>query len=1035
MKRGFLSLMLSLLCITTVMAYDMEVNGVCYNITDAEAKTVEVAAKGGLLGYSGEIVIPASVSYEEVEYSVTAIGNKAFTNSVGMTSIEIPGSVITIPNGLFGGCAQLVSVVVDENNLVYDSRENCNAIIETASNTLVNGCKGTIIPNGITSIGERAFYTSSVTSIVIPNSVTTIGINAFQNCRTMTSIELSDNLETIEEEAFNGCQKLQSIVIPNTVTTIGKGAFNSCVAMTSVTLPENLVTIEDETFYMCRLLHSITIPSSVTSIGNSAFYECYTLTEITLPNALATIGNQAFYNCAEVTAITIPANVTAIGTKVFANCTKLAQMTVNEENTVYDSRNNCNAIIETATNTLAAGCMNTIIPEDVTTIGTGAFYQCKGLTQIALPEGITTIADDAFMYCTNMTKLTLPSTLETIGERGFYGCSGVTEMSSLATTPPTIAEYTFYNLPKIPVFVPDNCAEAYKSADYWSALSIFEDGDVLPTGTMIVIDGINYIITSDTEKTVKVTTGTTYTGDMTIPASVTHTYDNTTYQVTAIDNSAFSNCSGLTSVTLPEGVTSIGERAFYRCSGLTSITIPEAVTSIGERAFYYCSGLTEITIPDNVISIGFNSFTRCSNLSAITVSKDNTTYDSRNNCNAIIESATNRLIVGCKNTVVPDGVAVIANRAFQYCTGLTKVVLPEGVTTIEDEAFAYCSDLTEMSISGTVTSIGNEVFMDCESLKVLTLADGTETLTMGYNTEGWAGLFPGKGLFGPCPLQTLYVGRDLSYDTSDVAGYSPFYPNTTLESITIGSRVTTIADYAFYNCASVTEINSFATEVPVAGTNSFYNIDKAIPVSVPAESVEAYKVADYWKEFTNIQAYDKITTEEVYYLDCEEQELWNISAESKFQAIFTNEMTGYQATVAGEVKNSNVLFYLAEGNSYAATDGVENARYTHVEFRLMDGEEVANTTGALYYADADKPVYRLSTGEWIEKDHDTGIEETATEDAIIVCGHVITAAGDIYVYNTSGVMVAYGSDAIDLSNLQRGIYLIHAGGAVKKVVL
>ena len=279
------------------------------------------------------------------------------------------------------------------------------------------------------------------------------------------------------------------------------------------------------------------------------------------------------------------------------------------------------------------------------------------------------------------------------------------------------------------------------------------------------VDGIYYIINGN-EATVTFR-GTSYyeysneySGSVTIPSSVT--YNGTIYSVTSIGVLAFYNCSGLTSVTIPNPVTeigysafsgcrgltsvtiptslkTIGERAFKDCQSLTSVAIPNSVTTIGDLAFYNCSALTSVSIGNSVSSIGNSAFYGCGGMTSIVVASGNTTYDSRGNCNAIIETASNTLIAGCCNTVIPGTVTAIGDDAFAYCSGLTRVTIPISVTTIGHNAFRYCKGLSSVTIPNSVTSIGDMAFLECSGLKSVTI-HGSVTSIGDWAFRGCSGL-------------------------------------------------------------------------------------------------------------------------------------------------------------------------------------------------------------------------------------------------------------------------------------------------------
>ena len=198
-------------------------------------------------------------------------------------------------------------------------------------------------------------------------------------------------------------------------------------------------------------------------------------------------------------------------------------------------------------------------------------------------------------------------------------------------------------------------------------------------------------------------------------------------KVTGIDG-AFYRCSSLTSITIPASVKNIGAHAFQECSSLTSITIPAGVKSIGGCAFYGCSSLTSITIPAGVKSIEDFAFYGCDSLTSIIVDKGNKYYDSRDNCNAIIETKSNKLIYGCKKTVIPKSVTSIGARAFENCRGLTSIIIPEGVTNIGYSAFWGCSGLTSITIPKSVTSIDMDAFFECSGLTSITIPDSVTSI-------------------------------------------------------------------------------------------------------------------------------------------------------------------------------------------------------------------------------------------------------------------------------------------------------------------
>lgn len=290
MKKVLLSILLTLLPLLA-SAETVEIDGIWYNLVP-KAQKAEVTSNPNSEIYSGNIVIPASITYNNRNYSVTSIARSAFKYCNSL-SITIPNSIESIGALAFSACFNLASIT---------------------------------IPNSVTSIGDSAFESSGLATVKIPNQIKSINKGVFRNCRSLISITIPNSVESISAEAFEGCISLTSIVIPSSVTSIGNEAFEFCESLTSIIIPNSVTSIGERTFKGCCALSSVTIPNCVTSIGKRTFENCSALTSVSIPNSVTYIGPSAFVGCKRLTSVTIGRGVTNIMEYAFEDCDEMTDV-------------------------------------------------------------------------------------------------------------------------------------------------------------------------------------------------------------------------------------------------------------------------------------------------------------------------------------------------------------------------------------------------------------------------------------------------------------------------------------------------------------------------------------------------------------------------------------------------------------------------------------------------------------------------------------------------------------------------------------
>ena len=798
MKTKLFTLLLAVAAsVGTIYASYKKVNGIWYEF-DSSTKTATVTYEGSDYDsysneYTGSVVIPASVTYNDEEYSVTSIGERAFSGCTGLTSLTIGNSVTSIGIGAFSSCRGLTSVTIG---------------------------------NSVTSIGDYAFYNcSGLTSVHISDIAAWCAIsfassdanplhyarNLYFNDELITNLVIPDNVTSIGDGAFRNCRSLTSVTIPNSVTSIGNDAFYNCSGLTSVHISDiaawcaisfassdaNPLYYAHNLYLKEKLVTDLVIPNSVTSIWNNAFYNCSCLTSVTIGNSVTSIGSSAFHQC---TSLKIVINNSALDiVKGSTNYGYVAYYAID----VYKGRDVIDDFVFSKKDETDYVVVYTGSDSQVTlpanyrggSYGVAAylFYNNTTVKSITLSNSVTSIGDYAFNGCSNLNVVYIGNSVISIGQEAFRNCPQLYKIIMLPNSVPSGINDAFSTLSGRITYV--------GNTNYQSGYDVLGTQRIYPNlNSYFTVDGIVYALSNPSKRTCDII-DCDYSGATTeFTIGNTVVYRNVTLSVDSININAFRNNQEMTKLTV-NNMAGIGDYAFANCDKLNNVIIDDSVKNIGNYAFQSCSSLENVTI-QNKGNIGTQAFNGSS-------SQNPATY-AISNVGSIGESAFANC-TSIKSLKIDSCVTSIGQYAFQSCSSLENVTIQNkgnigtqafngsssqnpatyaisNVGSIGESAFANCTSMTNLTIDTCVTTIGQYAFQSCSSLEDVTIQNKGNIGTQAFN---------GSSTQNPATYIISNVGS---------IGTSAFANCTSITNLKIDSCVTTINSYAFQNCYGLEEV-------------------------------------------------------------------------------------------------------------------------------------------------------------------------------------------------------------------------------------
>ncbi len=752
----------------------------------------------------------------------------AFYNQPKLAKVTVSSSVTEIPAYLF----------YKNSAITITELPNVKAIGDFA---FAYCSKMTTLDLGqdLTTVGNAAFYyCTNVTKLTFPDAITTIGDNAFDHCSSVTEITVGTNLKSVGANAFNTCPSFTALILPDGFSTMGEAAFENCTKLTVANLGKSLTALPAKAFKNCIALSEMNIPATVQSIGDQALYNDSTIAVVTMREGLKTIGNEVFWNNSGVRSFVIPGTVTAMGTNCFYGCTSTQVIRFKDgtETLKIDNKSTRSRIIDDQTTETKyrnryydyfCDC-----PVQTLYLGRNLGYTySNGSSFYDLVDGRFTYVSRAsapFMNCKTLKKLVVGSKVVTlIGQHLFHGCSSLASVD-LGSTLQTIYDYAFSDCTALP-------SVSFPASLVYIKSHAFETNSKLASTTFKESSTHELQINDYAFHNCEVLPAVNFPG-----------------QLSVLGNNAYQGCTQLKNVVFNKNEQykpslTIGDYTFAQCSLINTLSFPGRLTSIGNYTFSDCLYLTGITFEDSndEVKLGYGATNATplfgnSNLSSLYIGR-NITYttdqshgyspfakqryltDVRFSQAGTVTYCHDYLLFGvnnCDTLLLPESLTSIGHQTFSFMNILRNIVIPNAVTGIgtyafygdaalksaklstscpwlKEGVFADCPVLQSITIPVVVTKMDALLFRNCTSMKTVKFEDGTDLIEMGYGSS-----VAENGLFRDCPVETLYLGRWLSYNTEQPSR-SPFYSIATLKNLTLGKNLKVVDKYMFSYCTGL----------------------------------------------------------------------------------------------------------------------------------------------------------------------------------------------------------------------------------------